>query len=152
MRRAIHSSLFQSAIALEGQVKERTTALQQAMLKLEQTNRDLGGSDEAAQAASRAESAFLASMSHELRTPIDGVISMTDLLLTTSLDANQRKSLDTVRRSALSLLSILNDTLDFSKIEAGKMQTEAAEFNLRRGHGRRAGAAQNRKSQPRISS
>ena len=61
-------SLFQAAIALEEKVNERTAALSQALGKLEKSNRDLLASNEAAQAASRAKSAFLAAMSHELRT------------------------------------------------------------------------------------
>ena len=73
-------SMFQGAIALESQVKERTLALQQTLRKLEQTNRELQASNEAAQQANRAKSAFLAAMSHELRTPMNGVVGMTEIL------------------------------------------------------------------------
>ena len=124
-------SLFQAAIALEEKVNERTAALSQALGKLEQSNRDLLASNEAAQAASRAKSAFLAAMSHELRTPMNGVIGMTELILGSSLDEEQRSRAETIRQSALSLLRILNDILDFSKIEAGKMDLESAPFDLR---------------------
>jgi two-component system, sensor histidine kinase len=125
-------SLFQAAIALEAKVKERTGALQDTLRTLEQTNNDLKASNDAAQAASRAKSAFLAAMSHELRTPMNGVVGMSELLMTTDLSRVQVKSVETIRRSALSLLTILNDILDFSKIEAGQMTLEATPFNLRK--------------------
>jgi signal transduction histidine kinase len=125
-------SLFQTAIALEGKVNERTAALQQALRTLEQTNLELQASNDAAQAASRAKSAFLASMSHELRTPMNGVIGMCELMLNAPLEATQRKPLNTIRQSALLLLTILNDILDFSKIEANQLTPEAVSFDLRR--------------------
>jgi two-component system sensor histidine kinase/response regulator len=101
---------------LERQVSVRTEQLEKAK--------------NAAEAASRAKSAFLATMSHEIRTPMNGVLGMTEMLLGTSLTETQRNYTRVVKSSGEHLLVIINDILDFSKIEAGKLTVEYINFNL----------------------
>jgi signal transduction histidine kinase/CheY-like chemotaxis protein len=86
--------------------------------------------EQVAKAATEAKSIFLANMSHEIRTPINGIIGMIELISHSELDEKQKDFIATAKRSASSLMMIINDILDHSKIEAGELNVELVEFDL----------------------
>jgi PAS domain S-box-containing protein len=86
---------------------------------------------QAAEAASRAKSAFVANMSHELRTPLNGILGYAQILeRDPTLDGRQLAAVDVIRKSGEHLLTLINDILDMAKIEAGKMELYPVDIPL----------------------
>lgn len=101
--------------------------------ELKNVERELLRARDAAEAADRIKSAFLATMSHELRTPLNSIIGFTGILLQElagPLNAEQKKQLGMVQRSSRHLLNLINDVLDISKIEAGQLELASKPFDL----------------------
>jgi len=78
-----------------------------------------------AQAGDRAKGQFLATMSHEIRTPLNGIVGFTNLLLGTSLTAEQRDFVETIHASGAALIQLTGDILDYARIESGKLKLES---------------------------
>lgn len=114
-----------------GQISHALSSFRDHIISRNQAREQLLYQKELAESASKAKAQFLAAMSHEIRTPMNGVIGMIDILLRSKLDMSQMSIANTVRESALSLLSIINDILDFSRIEAGKMRIDNVTHSLR---------------------
>ena len=96
-----------------------------------QAQQALATARDAAEAANRAKSAFLANTSHELRTPLNGMIGLARMALDRQTDEDHRRRyLDQIVENAQSLAGIISDILDLSKIEAGKLQLETTTFDL----------------------
>jgi two-component system sensor histidine kinase/response regulator len=112
--------LIAQIAAMLGRVAER-----------ERTAHELAEARDEAMHASRLKSEFLATMSHEIRTPMNGVIGLTDLLMRTPLDDQQRRLADALHGAGQTLRGIINDILDLSKIEAGKLELELVDFEVR---------------------
>jgi signal transduction histidine kinase/ligand-binding sensor domain-containing protein/CheY-like chemotaxis protein/HPt (histidine-containing phosphotransfer) domain-containing protein len=118
------------SLQLEKEVSLRTTELKQANNQLAIAVEETSKAKDLAIKAAQAKSNFLAIVSHEIRTPMNSIIGMSELLLSSQLNENQKRYANAVSRAGESLLQLINDILDLSKIEADKIELENHEFDF----------------------
>jgi PAS domain S-box-containing protein len=116
---------------LELRVAERTAELAKSNGALQAEIVERKRAEEAAEAANRAKSTFLAHMSHEIRTPLNAILGYAQILQRNqNLTPDQRRAVETIATSGNHLFGLIDDVLDISKIEAGRMELQSANFDL----------------------
>lgn len=151
VRERAEAELKAASEALEVRVQERTLALGEANEALQAEIRERKRAEDAAEAASRAKTAFLAHMSHEIRTPLNAILGYAQILQRDpALDPRQREAVATIGSSGAHLFGLIDDVLDLSKIESGKLELQVGSFSLSELIGRIEGMFQHRCDQKRL--
>ncbi len=114
----------------EAELDQQLLITFQDLSAIKDTERQLIEAKEAAIAASKTKSEFLANVSHEIRTPLNAIVGMGDLLRETSLSSEQLRYVKIFERASATLLTVINDVLDISKVEAGELELESIAFQL----------------------
>jgi two-component system sensor histidine kinase BarA len=127
---AVAKQLSQYRDHLDTVVMQTTSRLRQDQERLQDLNHSLREALTESQNSARMQSELFSNLSHELRTPLTGILGYADLLRKSGLDHRQESHLDTLDKSARSLLSMINDLLDWSRIEAGRLQISEETFDL----------------------
>jgi signal transduction histidine kinase/DNA-binding NarL/FixJ family response regulator/HPt (histidine-containing phosphotransfer) domain-containing protein len=117
-------------IRTQDELQNLMEALQFMEQKINRTIEDLVKTEEAARAASRAKSAFLARMSHEIRTPLNAIIGLSEVELQDEIPSKTRTNLEKIYSSGATLLEIINDILDISKIETGNYEITPVNYDV----------------------
>lgn len=125
--------LFQCASALENSTlhQEQREVHEQLEARIRARTEELQESEANARAANRAKSDFLSHISHEVRAPVNGITGTASLLERTDLDDLQREYVDTIRRSADTVIHLVGGVLDLARIEAGRIVLQEETVDLR---------------------
>lgn len=112
-------------------LRAQVTAREEAETAVAERTLELVRAKEAAEASSRAKSAFLTQLSHELRTPLHSILGYSGLMRDEATDSETQRRLDTIRRSGLHLLQLIDGLLDYARGEAGRLKLELQPLRLR---------------------
>ena len=125
-------AVYSSCLATRNQHGEREMyVIDVDLSQLKRASEELVKAKNYAEKASRAKSEFLANISHEIRTPMNGVMGMTDLLLGSELNEEQRDYAETILDSTQELIGLIDELLDISRIEAGEVRLTPEPFSPR---------------------